>query len=94
MLTQVAAGDKEDVDRAVKAARAAFEKGSWAQRAPVERKKVLIRFAELIEKHSERAGAARDARHGQAHLATSPSIDIRPSAQTHPLMAEAHRQDL
>ena len=67
VLTKVAACDKEDVDRAVKAARAAFEKGAWANMAPADRKKILIRFAELIDQAPRRAGAARDARHGQAH---------------------------
>ncbi len=34
VLTKVAECDKEDVERAVKAARAAFEKGAWSQMAP------------------------------------------------------------
>ena len=52
VLTQVAAGDKEDVDRAVKAARAAFEDGRWSRQAPAKRKKVLLRWADLLEKHA------------------------------------------
>ncbi|HEY9536490.1 MAG TPA: aldehyde dehydrogenase [Kiloniellaceae bacterium] len=52
VLTQVAAGDKEDVDRAVKAARAAFEDGRWSRLAPAGRKKVMLRWAELIEQHT------------------------------------------
>ncbi|MPZ10560.1 MAG: aldehyde dehydrogenase family protein [Kiloniellaceae bacterium] len=52
VLTQVAAGDKEDVERAVQAARAAFEDGRWARRAPVERKKIMLRWAELLEQHT------------------------------------------
>src|SRR3546814_14068752 len=48
----VAAGDKEDVDRAVKAARAAFEDGRWSRLAPAGRKKVMLRWAELIEQHT------------------------------------------
>jgi 4-guanidinobutyraldehyde dehydrogenase / NAD-dependent aldehyde dehydrogenase len=51
-LTQVSAGDKEDVDRAVRAARAAFDRGVWSRIAGVERKKVLLRFADLMEKHA------------------------------------------
>ncbi|HJR21875.1 MAG TPA: aldehyde dehydrogenase family protein, partial [Dongiaceae bacterium] len=51
-LTQVSAGDKEDVDRAVKAARAAFDKGVWSRIAGAERKKVLLHFADLMEKHA------------------------------------------
>ena len=34
------------------AARAAFEKGSWSRAAPAVRKKVLLRLADLIEKHA------------------------------------------
>src|SRR5437899_10653161 len=52
VLTKVAAGDKEDVDRAVKAARKAFETGSWSRHGG-ERKKLLLRFADLIEKHND-----------------------------------------
>ena len=52
VLTQVAACDKEDVDRAVKAARAAFEDGRWSRLAPARRKKVMLRWAELLEQHA------------------------------------------
>lgn len=51
-LTTIATADAADVDRAVTAARAAFEKGSWSKAAPSERKKVLLRIADLIEKHA------------------------------------------
>src|SRR3546814_1190459 len=43
VLTQVAAGDKEDVDSAVKAARAAFEDGRWSRLAPAGRKQGMLR---------------------------------------------------
>ena len=52
VLARVAAGDAEDVDRAVKAARAAFDDGRWANEAPKSRKRVLVRFAELIQKNA------------------------------------------
>src|ERR1700674_4072917 len=48
LLARVAAGDEEDISRAVSAARAAFRKGSWADLAPAKRKKILLRFAEAI----------------------------------------------
>ncbi|MDH4346867.1 MAG: aldehyde dehydrogenase family protein, partial [Thermoleophilia bacterium] len=44
-IARVAAGDAEDVDRAVRGARAAFESGVWAHAAPAKRKKVLVRLA-------------------------------------------------
>ncbi len=52
-IARVAAGDAEDVDRAVKAGRRAFEAGVWRDRSPKERKKVLQRFAALFEKHMD-----------------------------------------
>src|ERR1700756_1277078 len=53
LLARVAAGDEEDTTRAVAAARAAFRKRSWADFAPAKRKKILLRFAELIAKHTD-----------------------------------------
>jgi acyl-CoA reductase-like NAD-dependent aldehyde dehydrogenase len=53
LLARVAAGDQEDVNRAVAAARAAFRKGSWANLPPAERKRILMRFAELLSAHTE-----------------------------------------
>jgi gamma-glutamyl-gamma-aminobutyraldehyde dehydrogenase len=49
-LTTIAAADRSDVDAAVSAARKAFENGSWSKAAPAERKKMLLRLAELIER--------------------------------------------
>lgn len=45
-----------DVDRAVQAARKAFEAGTWANMSPAQRKKTLLRFASLVEKHREELG--------------------------------------
>ncbi|SHN29175.1 aldehyde dehydrogenase [Rhizobacter sp. OV335] len=47
-LTQVARGQAADVDAAVQSARRAFDDGRWSRKAPAQRKKVLLRFAELI----------------------------------------------
>ncbi len=52
-LAQVARGDREDVDRAVRAARRAFERGDWALADPAQRGRVLIRLAELMDAHLE-----------------------------------------
>jgi 4-(gamma-glutamylamino)butanal dehydrogenase len=50
-LARIAACEAADVDAAVKAARRSFEEGVWAKRSPAERKHVLLRLAELIEKN-------------------------------------------
>lgn len=53
VLGQVADGQAEDIDRAVAAARRSFEAGVWANTKPAHRKKILIKFAELIEKYGD-----------------------------------------
>src|SRR5271155_4103098 len=42
-----------DIDRAVASARKAFESGVWRDADPVKKKKVLLRFADLIREHGE-----------------------------------------
>ncbi|HXX44630.1 MAG TPA: aldehyde dehydrogenase family protein [Candidatus Acidoferrales bacterium] len=53
VLAHVAEGDKEDVDRAVAAARAAFDKGPWRKLAPSERARLMWKLADLLEKRLE-----------------------------------------
>src|ERR1700726_82251 len=53
VLANVAEGDREDIDRAVKAARAAFETGPWSKTSPAARGKMIWKLADLIEKHLE-----------------------------------------
>jgi phenylacetaldehyde dehydrogenase len=53
VLAHVAEGDKEDVDRAVAAARAAFDKGPWRGITPSERGRVIWKLADLLEKRLE-----------------------------------------
>ncbi len=53
LLTQVASCDQADVEIAVVAARRAFNSGEWSQSAPAERKRILQRFARLIEASAE-----------------------------------------
>jgi 4-guanidinobutyraldehyde dehydrogenase/NAD-dependent aldehyde dehydrogenase len=53
LLTQVARCGAADVDAAVAAARAAFEDRRWAGKAPAVRKRILIKFADLISAHGD-----------------------------------------
>ncbi|MFC5694402.1 aldehyde dehydrogenase [Pseudomonas sp. GCM10022186] len=53
LLGKVASCDLADAELAVKDARAVFESGVWSRLAPVKRKEVMIRFAELIDAHAE-----------------------------------------
>jgi len=51
VITQLAEANEADVDTAVRAARAAFEEGPWAQMAAADRGKLLWKIADLIEKN-------------------------------------------
>ena len=53
VIAKVAACGEADIDRAVAAARAAFNKGEWSRISPADRKAVLFKFAELIEANAE-----------------------------------------
>ena len=52
VICTLAAGDKADVDKAVAAARRAFE-GEWSKVRPVERQRLLLKLADLIEQNTE-----------------------------------------
>ncbi|MEX1166276.1 MAG: aldehyde dehydrogenase family protein, partial [Hydrogenophaga sp.] len=48
VLTAVARGGEADINAAVAAARAAFEDRRWCGMAPAQRKRVMIKFADLV----------------------------------------------
>src|SRR6201990_490314 len=52
LLAPVAEGDAEDINRAVAAARRAFE-GPWTKVKPSERQALLLKLADLVEKNFE-----------------------------------------
>jgi aldehyde dehydrogenase (NAD+) len=56
VLAQVAEGDSEDIDRAVAAARRAFD-GPWRKFKPFERQNILLKLADLVEKNFEELAA-------------------------------------
>jgi acyl-CoA reductase-like NAD-dependent aldehyde dehydrogenase len=53
VIAKVASSGAEDVDRAVKSARAAFDDGRWSKATPRQRKRVLRRLSELLLSHLE-----------------------------------------
>ncbi len=53
ILAHVVEGDREDIDRAVAAARTAFDKGPWRKLSPSERARLVWKLADLLEKHAE-----------------------------------------
>ena len=53
VIAAVPYGDKEDIDRAVKAARRTFDQRVWLQLSAAERAKILWRAADMIEARTE-----------------------------------------
>ncbi len=53
VIAQVPAADYEDIDRAVKAARHAFERGPWIWLTPSERGRIIWKIGDLILEHQE-----------------------------------------
>ncbi len=53
VLAQIAEGDREDIDRAVKAARKAFEGDAWSAMSASQRGRLIWKLGDLIEEHLE-----------------------------------------
>ncbi|EZH83001.1 aldehyde dehydrogenase [Ectopseudomonas composti] len=79
LLGLVASCDQADADVAVKDARATFDSGVWSRLAPAKRKKVMIRFAELIEEHGEELALLETLDMGKP-ISDSLSIDVSSAA--------------
>jgi gamma-glutamyl-gamma-aminobutyraldehyde dehydrogenase len=74
-LAQIASCDAVDVDRAVHAARRAFESGAWSRMSPAGRKKVLLAFADLLEANAGEL-ALLDTLDGGKPISDCTAIDI------------------
>lgn len=80
-LCLVARRDASDVDVAVAAARAAFEDRRWASQAPQERKRVLLRFADLVEQNADELALLETLDMGKP-IRNSLAVDVRATANT------------
>jgi phenylacetaldehyde dehydrogenase len=71
----VADADARDVDRAVAAARQAFEKGAWAEMLPAQREALLWKLSDLIEKHADELAELESVNNGKTKFMAS-IIDV------------------
>ncbi|XP_010928603.1 aldehyde dehydrogenase family 2 member B7, mitochondrial isoform X1 [Elaeis guineensis] len=71
VIAHVAEADLEDVNRAVSAARKAFDEGPWPKMTGYERSHILYRFADLIEKHNDEIAALETWNSGKPYEHTS-----------------------
>lgn len=57
VIGAIEAGTAADIDLAVRNARASFKSGEWAQLPPAERKRVMLRWTDLMTEHAEELAA-------------------------------------
>ena len=88
VLAKVASTDTADADRAVAAARRAFERGDWSRAAPRVRKRVLLRFAELILAHRDELALLETLDMGKP-IGDSLAVDVNSTARCIAWYAEA-----
>lgn len=74
VLTEVAHAEAVDVDRAVRAARAAFE-GEWALWTPAQRQRLLFRAGEAIYAHAEELAQLESLDNGKS-AAVAQAVDM------------------
>ncbi len=53
VIAKVSEAQAEDIDKAVQAARKAFDDGEWAKLEAAERSRLIYKFADLLEEHRE-----------------------------------------
>ncbi len=79
VLARDAAGDSEDIDRAVKTARAAFESGPWSRMKANERGRAIHRLGDLILEHGDELAALETLDNGKP-LAIARAADVELAA--------------
>ncbi|MGI9245483.1 MAG: aldehyde dehydrogenase family protein, partial [Steroidobacteraceae bacterium] len=87
-IARIASTDQADVDRAVAAARRAFEQGVWARQSPRDRKRVLQKFADLVLAHQEELALLETLDMGKP-ISDSLAVDIPSTARCLHWYAEA-----
>jgi acyl-CoA reductase-like NAD-dependent aldehyde dehydrogenase len=88
LLAEVAACGAEDIERAVRLAHEAFTSGVWAGADPSERKRVLLRFAELVLEHLEELALLESLDVGKP-ISDTLAVDVPGAARTLRWYAEA-----
>jgi aldehyde dehydrogenase (NAD+) len=78
-ICQIAEADAPDVEKAVHAARAAFERGPWRKTLASERGRLLYRLAELIEKNADELAALESLDNGKP-FSVAKAVDVAATA--------------
>ena len=75
VLAQIAEGDRQDIDAAVKAARKAFDSGPWPRMTSSERGRLIWKLADLLEAHTEEFATIETLDNGKP-LAVARAADV------------------
>jgi aldehyde dehydrogenase (NAD+) len=78
-ICQIAEAEAADVDKAVRAARAAFDKGPWRKTMASERGRMLYRLSELIEKNADDLARLEALDNGKP-FAVAKAVDVAATA--------------
>jgi aldehyde dehydrogenase (NAD+) len=74
-ICQIAEADAADVEKAVRAARAAFEHGPWRKAPASQRGRLIHRLADLIEKHADELATLESLDNGKP-VAIAKAVDV------------------
>jgi phenylacetaldehyde dehydrogenase len=80
VIAEVAEADVALLDRAVQSAHAAFKGGVWSGLRPADRERILLRFAALVEEHSEELAQLETLNQGKS-INTSRMLDVGASVE-------------
>jgi phenylacetaldehyde dehydrogenase len=86
VIARVAEGDSADVDRAVRAARAAFESSDWSRMKPVDRERLLHRLADLIERNADELAELESIDNGKS-VVMARHVDVKHAIEVWRYMA-------
>jgi betaine-aldehyde dehydrogenase len=75
-IAEVIDASREDVDRAVQAAKRAFYDGRWSKKAPGERSKIIWKLADLLEGNAEELAKVESENTGKPYEFVSLGGDI------------------
>ena len=77
LITQVAESDAPDVDKAVHAARHAFEKSAWSKMSASDRGRLINKLADLIEEHADELAQMESLDNGKPyHVAKAADLPL------------------
>lgn len=86
VIASVALGDAADVERAVEAARRAFDDSEWSRMKPVDRERLLHRLADLIERHADDLAELESIDNGKS-VVMARDVDIKHAIEVWRYMA-------